>query len=118
MSSFLWVAIYCAKRGPYRDLLAPTRSTLAATLAVVKDYSTSPNWRFSVDPNPKLSKTKCIYYGSYNCFQVQEGSKMAIHTLQNIDKISQYFQMMQYISFAKYRDTKRSHLLLGNQMTF
>ena len=89
MFSFLWVAIYCAKRGPYRDLLAPTRSTLAAMLAVVEDYSMSHNRRFSVDPNPKLSKTKCIYYGSYNCFQVQEGSKMAIHTLQNIDKISQ-----------------------------
>ena len=44
-------------------LLAPTRSALAAMLAVVENYSLSHNLNFSVDPNPKLSKTKCIYFG-------------------------------------------------------
>ena len=44
-------------------LLAPTRSALAAMLAVVEKYSLSHNLHFSVDPNPKLSKTKCIYFG-------------------------------------------------------
>ena len=46
-------------------LLAPTRSALAAMLAVVEDYSKSHNLHFSVDPNPKLSKTKCIFFGGH-----------------------------------------------------
>ena len=44
-------------------LLAPTRRALAEMLVTVERYSQSHNLHFSVDPNPKLSKTKCMYFG-------------------------------------------------------
>ena len=46
-------------------LLAPTRKVLAEMLAVVEKYSCSHNLNFSVDSNPKLSKTKCIFFGNH-----------------------------------------------------
>ena len=46
-------------------LLAPTRSALAEMLAVVETFGASHNLHFSVDANPQLSKTKCIYFGGH-----------------------------------------------------
>ena len=46
-------------------LLAPNRKVLAEMLAVVERYSCSHNLNFSVDSNPKLSKTKCIFFGNH-----------------------------------------------------
>jgi hypothetical protein len=43
-------------------LLAPTRAGLAGMLEVVEKYSVSHNLRFSTDPNPAKSKTKCLYF--------------------------------------------------------
>lgn len=45
-------------------LLAPTRKVLEQMLVVVENYRGSHNLNFSVDSNPKLSKTKCIFFGS------------------------------------------------------
>ena len=46
-------------------LLAPTRRALAEMLAIVERYSQSHNLQFSVNPDPKLSKTKCMYFGGH-----------------------------------------------------
>ena len=45
-------------------LLAPTRAVLVDMLAVVEKFGISHNLKFSTDPNPKLSKTKCIAFGA------------------------------------------------------
>ena len=44
-------------------LLAPTRSMLASMLEVVEKYSGTHNLNFSVDQEPRLSKTKCVFFG-------------------------------------------------------
>ena len=43
-------------------LIAPSRSALAAMLKVVEKHSRSHNLHFSVNSDPKLSKSKCIYF--------------------------------------------------------
>ena len=42
-------------------LLAPTRSAMAAMLAVCENYAIRHNITFSTDENPKKSKTKVVY---------------------------------------------------------
>ena len=42
-------------------VLAPTRTAMAAMLAVCERYAAEHNITFSTDDNPSLSKTKCVY---------------------------------------------------------
>ena len=42
-------------------LLAPCRSVLQKMLKICENYAEIHNLKFSTDPNPALSKTKCLY---------------------------------------------------------
>ena len=42
-------------------LLAPSRTAMQRMLNVCKEYAEEYNLQFSTDPNPALSKTKCLY---------------------------------------------------------
>ena len=43
-------------------LLAPSREALQAMLAICEKYAASHGLRFSTDPNPKKSKTRCLAF--------------------------------------------------------
>lgn len=56
----MWMGAFC-----YVDdlsLIAPTRQTMDAMLRVVERFGAARNLRFSSDPNPRLSKSKCILF--------------------------------------------------------
>ena len=42
-------------------LLAPTRSAMVDMLLVCEQFATRNNLQFSTDPDPRKSKTKCIF---------------------------------------------------------
>ena len=42
-------------------LIAPTRGAMQQMLKVCEDYAVRYNIRFSTDPNPTKSKSKCIF---------------------------------------------------------
>ena len=42
-------------------LMAPTRDAMQAMLAVCERYGAENNISYSTDPDPKKSKTKCVY---------------------------------------------------------
>ena len=47
-------------------LLSPSRDSMARMLKICQDYGVQHNLVFSTDPNPKKSKTKCIYFCGKN----------------------------------------------------
>ena len=55
--------IYCGAVGFCDDilLLAPTRDTMQVMLYTCESFAKRNNLKFSTDPNPRKSKTKCIF---------------------------------------------------------
>ena len=45
-------------------LLSPTRQGLQVMLKICEDFSASHSMLFSTDPNPALSKTKCMFFST------------------------------------------------------
>ena len=43
-------------------LMAPDRSTLQKMIIIAEDYGREHNLLFSTDPNPSMSKSKCVYF--------------------------------------------------------
>ena len=42
-------------------LLAPSRVAMQMMLTVCQEFGTKNNLQYSTDPNPALSKTKCLF---------------------------------------------------------
>jgi hypothetical protein len=43
-------------------LLAPSREALQVMLKICENYAASHGLKFSTDPNPKKSKTRCLAF--------------------------------------------------------
>jgi hypothetical protein len=69
--------VFCGVVGYADDLLlmAPSRSAIEKMLTLCDDYTGENNLEFSTDPNPAMSKSKCIFVLFAADFQISDEKK-------------------------------------------